>query len=397
MRCDWCREKRNGEVFRSGAIALDRASLGSADPSKLSGAALLKYLELRVWPHERILRHFEAPHMKCIMLPPPNSDGFDPVHLQCTKCGSDAIHLPSRMAGYTEHGWCACNHCGGGKGPCPEDIIRSFEWHGLHIEDTKVNQHDKLSARCTRCNTPRFASLAQLRHDVVPCYVCDGAADPTKPHRVYLFHFQKFDCYKVGITNTSNDDRLWEHDRRGGVLVDAVTVSNRAAAYVLEQKILSAMAAYPSTVGSADFPQNGWTETWSGNAPQISLAELAPTVADVAVPREVISQWKEQRGQGAEAVDDLVLADENPSVQLRKGSTVVFTGSDAIPRSRWNERAKECGLLVRSSVTPVTSILVASDLARSSQKIRAARIYGIPVTSYDAFDRILDTMDASSG
>jgi hypothetical protein len=394
LRCDWCRQERLGEVFRANARIVDEASLGSSDPSRLSGAALLKYIERRVWPKERVLRHFQSLHMKCVVLPPPDSDGFDPVHVRCTKCESDAIHLPARTAGEIEHGWCACDRCGGGKGPCPEDVVRSFEWHGLKVTDDHVNRFDKLNARCMRCNTPRIASLEQLRHDVVPCYVCDGAADPTKPHRVYLFHFKRFGCYKVGVTNSSNDDRLWEHDRRGGVLVEVVPVSIRAAAYALEQRILSAMAAYPSTVGPGEFPQNGWTETWSDRAPNISLAELAPTVAGVAVPREVIEQWH-QHQRSSEVAGSGGSFSEEALAQLSKGSIVVFTGSDAIGRSVWKERAKDCGLLVRSSVTVATSILVAGDPTATTQKVRDAHLYGVPVIGYDAFARLLDAMAAA--
>jgi hypothetical protein len=391
-RCDWCRMKKNGQAFRANAEMLDRATLGSAKMAELSGPALLKFIERRVWPRERVMRLFESLHMECVAQLPSASDGFEPVHVRCMKCGRDSVHLPGRMEAYTKQGWCACYFCGGGKGPCSEDVMRCFESRGLRIEDV-VTRHDKMHARCLRCESPRFVSLDQLRREVVPCYVCDGAADPTKPHRVYLFHFQDLRCFKVGITNAGNDDRLREHQRRGGVLQDVVQVNNRAAAVALEENILTAMAAYPSAATAADFPQNGWTETWADNAPGISLAQLAITVAGVTVPADTVRQWRSERQGDFRAAGQAAVTAKNSELSLKRGDVVVFTGSDAIPRSQWEARARQLGLRVGSKVTSSTTLLVSDDPTSKSRKCLDARSCGVQMVDYRALSSILDEFE----
>jgi len=212
------------------------------------------------------------------------------------------------------------------------------------------------------------------------CYVCDGAADPTKPHRVYLFHFPVLACFKVGLTHAGNNRRLEVHTSNGGRLVDVVQVANRAAAYALERAVLLTTRDYPSTAGPADFPHNGWTETWADHAPPVHLADLAARLAPVDVPAEVVAAWAARTGPAAAAGLPAVAA----------GDVVVFTGADQTPREQWHTVTAAAGLRTARAVTAGVALLVAADPQRPTSKVLAAGRLGIPVVNYPTFVDVLD-------
>lgn len=273
-RCEWCKMKRQGESLRNSALAMLRAKGRVAYPAgegvnEGSSGNLPK-----VWFPERVGDLFWRLHLEVAADLSGASDGYDPVLVRCEKCGTEQVHIPARMEVYLENGWCACSVCGS-TGPCVEDVVRCFNEHGLILLEPRASNIEKLSAACENCGADRFVSMQQLRRGVVSCYICDGAADPSKPHRVYLFLFPGLACYKVGITNAGNDLRLRVHQSRGGILQEILETSNLASALAIEQAVLAAMADYPSTVTPDDFPRNGWTETWSVDAPKVSLADFS--------------------------------------------------------------------------------------------------------------------------
>ncbi|WBB82120.1 hypothetical protein O7606_12565 [Micromonospora sp. WMMD882] len=177
------------------------------------------------------------------------------------------------------------------------------------------------------------------------------------------------------------------------MLQDVVQVNNRAAAVALEGNILTAMAAYPSSATAADFPQNGWTETWADNAPGISLARLAITVADVTVPAETVRQWRSERQGKSRASGQAAVTARNQELSLERGEIVVFTGRDATPRSQWEARARHLGLRVGSKVTFTTTLLVSDDPTSKSRKCLDARSRGVRMVDYRTLSRILDEFE----
>lgn len=71
------------------------------------------------------------------------------------------------------------------------------------------------------------------------------------------------------------------------------------------------------------------------------------------------------------------------------GSTLVFTGDMIEPREVWWDRAVAAGFAPQEAVRPDTTFVVAADPDSLSVKARAAREYGVPIISVDAFRRLL--------
>jgi hypothetical protein len=176
-----------------------------------------------------------------------------------------------------------------------------------------------------------------------------------------------------------------EHQNRGGRLAEIVEVPNRAAAMALEQNVLLAMQAFPSAVLPADFPQNGWSETWRDDAPSVRLIDLVSHVSTVKVPRDMLEQWRQERF-GSEREDSLCAGmGMQRTVSLSVGDVVVFTGRDATPRDTWKAIAAGRGISIMSTVTPAAAALVTSDATANSVKVRAARAHAVPIISYSEF------------
>jgi hypothetical protein len=78
---------------------------------------------------------------------------------------------------------------------------------------------------------------------------------------------------KVGLTHNRHDRRLFQHCAEGGRVVDSVVVPDRKTARRLERLLTAEYEPWiTACVGPGDFPQGGWTETWSDRAPVPDLA-----------------------------------------------------------------------------------------------------------------------------
>lgn len=76
--------------------------------------------------------------------------------------------------------------------------------------------------------------------------------------------------------------------------------------------------------------------------------------------------------------------------RLPPGSQVVFTGEMAEPRTTWEDRAREAGLIPRDRVTKDVRLLIAADPDTLSGKARRAHRFGIPIVTPEAFRRLLN-------
>ncbi|MFI0764570.1 hypothetical protein ACH4TQ_06535 [Streptomyces sp. NPDC021218] len=127
--------------------------------------------------------------------------------------------------------------------------------------------------------------MTELSRGVAPCLNCAEQADPDAIHIVYEIHFSGLRLYKVGITNTEvRNDRIASHVAQGGVLIEACEVPNREAARTVEEAILCSARDFPSDCTSRDFPQGGYTETWSDQGPAIGIGEIVEQCTQEEAP-----------------------------------------------------------------------------------------------------------------
>lgn len=135
------------------------------------------------------------------------------------------------------------------------------------------------AAECLECGTLRAVSYRRIVDGTASlCWACTFGIRPNEPHRVYLIRVPRLGVYKVGLTHARHDRRLFDHELEGGIVVDTVTVTDRAAARVLERRILDEYAPWRAAeVGPTEFPQGGWTETWLDveDAPRCDLEAMA--------------------------------------------------------------------------------------------------------------------------
>lgn len=61
--------------------------------------------------------------------------------------------------------------------------------------------------------------------------------------------------------------------------MESVTVTDRAAAVMLERLVLDEFRRWPADVHAGHFPQGGWTECWHQQAGHPSLVDLYKTLA----------------------------------------------------------------------------------------------------------------------
>ncbi|GAA0624184.1 DNA polymerase III subunit epsilon [Kribbella sandramycini] len=71
------------------------------------------------------------------------------------------------------------------------------------------------------------------------------------------------------------------------------------------------------------------------------------------------------------------------------GSTMVFTGDMIESRETWWDRAVAAGYSPQEAVRPDTTFVVAADPDSLSVKARAAREFGVPIITVEAFRRLL--------
>ncbi|MEV2279217.1 hypothetical protein AB0I72_26930 [Nocardiopsis sp. NPDC049922] len=165
-----------------------------------------------------------------------------------------------------------------------EDQDRFFAYHGLvrdHSGYAKLG--DKVRAHCVDpdCGAERLISFSELARGTAPCLSCAEAADPDSPHLVYKIRFPGLRAWKIGITNTeARHDRISAHLARGGELFELHEVPNKEAARTVESRVLEYVRDFPSECGSRDFPQGGFTETWSIDGPEVDLGNLIASLVE---------------------------------------------------------------------------------------------------------------------
>ncbi|KAB7842620.1 hypothetical protein [Streptomyces mobaraensis] len=125
----------------------------------------------------------------------------------------------------------------------------------------------------------------ELKTGVAPCLRCAESTDPDAVHVVYLMHFPRLAAYKIGITSTElRHDRIASHVAQGGTLLERYEVPNREAARTVEEFVLRTVKDYPSNCTEREFPQDGYTETWSDGGPGIDLGKVIARLAQEEAP-----------------------------------------------------------------------------------------------------------------
>lgn len=151
-----------------------------------------------------------------------------------------------------------------------------FKAHGL-VRDHEgyARLGERVAARRMECGAERGISISELKSGVAPCFNCAEATDPDAVHIVYMVCFPQLSARKVGITSTEvRHDRIASHLARGGIPLDQHEVPNREAARTLEDLVLCAVREFPSGCTARDFPQGGFTETWSDDGPDTDLGNV---------------------------------------------------------------------------------------------------------------------------
>lgn len=97
-----------------------------------------------------------------------------------------------------------------------------------------------------------------------------------RPHEVYLLHFPQEDAFKVGITH-STSHRVDFFTSHGGIVVERVTVENRAMAELIESDVLALVETWHQ-VGDPARPGGGYTEMWNHTGPTVALREVTVQV-----------------------------------------------------------------------------------------------------------------------
>ncbi|GGK64142.1 hypothetical protein GCM10011509_10700 [Ornithinimicrobium pekingense] len=337
------------------------------------------------WPTERTRATVDLLHHDLVWDSVEHNDGMSPVVVRCRLCGWESVELPGRMASELAGRWCMCPSCNArNRGPCASDVAVGFSSHQMTIEQPLSGAETIQDARCSRCQTPRRVSMKQLNRGLVPCYKCDGAADPRSEHRVYLFRFPHWGVFKVGITNSGNDARLVTLEQFGGRLEQIITVPHRGAALWVEDQVLATVAPWPATGFPVEQRVTGWTEMWQETAPiRIHLDDYLERARDVKLDSAFIEDW-EAHTLAAETAPPSDLPVLNP------GDKVCFTGAGpGRSRAEWQAFARAAGVHPVGGVSSAISLLIAPDTLRATAKVRQAAALGIPVVSYaDFLDRL---------
>jgi hypothetical protein len=209
------------------------------------------------------------------------------VEVECIMCGTTTRRSASMTLGNSgDPDRSQCSQCFAR----PMTIWQGqfFEAHGLvrdHNGYARIGE--KVAAHCMEphCGADRKISIADLMNGVAPCLACSEPADPDAPHTVYLIRFPSLRACKIGITNSeARHDRVTSHVARGGVLLGQHEVPNGEAARTVEDFVLGVMRDFPSGCTARDFPQGGYTETWSDDAPDIDLDDVVAKLASEEAP-----------------------------------------------------------------------------------------------------------------
>jgi hypothetical protein len=212
---------------------------------------------------------------------------WSPVKVECIVCGTTTIRSATMTLGTSgDPDRSRCWECFAR--PLTVWQGQVFEAYGL-VRDRNgyARIGEKVDAHCMEpdCGADRRISIADLMNGVAPCLDCAEAADPDAPHIVYLMHFPSLRACKIGITSSEvRHDRIASHVTHGGVLLGQYEVPNREAARTVEDFVLSAMRDCPSGCAARDFPQGGYTETWSDVAPDIDLDDVITRLASEEAP-----------------------------------------------------------------------------------------------------------------
>lgn len=215
-------------------------------------------------------------------------DEYLPAGFVCTRCGDVGVTMPERISIERPH-WFGCERCArDNQAQVRADGPATFERNGLRLIDDCRGEFVPQQCVCIACGTNRQVAYADLVAGTAPlCWTCTHGIRPDEPHRVYLVRYISLGVFKVGLTHNRHDRRLLQHQIEGGEIIDTVVVENRASARQLERWIIAAYARWsaPTDIGPLQFPQGGWTETWSAVAPPLDLA-VAATTAGVRVLAE---------------------------------------------------------------------------------------------------------------
>lgn len=204
-------------------------------------------------------------------------DLYQPVGVLCLVCGETLVTVPERIRP-DQPGWFGCQRCYVDRNRrVRADAPELFRANGLELHGDCSGEYVTQRARCLTCGVERLVSYHDLQKGSAPlCWTCTHGIRPDEPHRVYLFHFPALGVFKVGLTHNRHDRRMFQHIAGGGTLVDSVVVYDREAARRLEALLkLEYQSWITSAVGPSDFPQGGWTETWSDEAPLPDLTAAA--------------------------------------------------------------------------------------------------------------------------
>ncbi|WP_430867431.1 BRCT domain-containing protein [Demequina aurantiaca] len=380
--CHWDKWAEHLRVHRS-PLETELFNLLEADPNSAELAQAVNDFPQLVesianiwWPTERIKQTLELVHHDLVANTREPNDGTRPVIARCQQCQTESVFLMRRMDSELQGRWCACQSCAQTKprGTCPRDVQMGFERLGMRAVAPQIGTDVEQDLECLRCGTRRFTSLRQLLGGVVPCFECDGAAKPSSPHKVYLFHFARWNTYKVGITGAYKDSRLVLQKQRGGELVDLLEVPNRGTALAVESNVVRAVRPWPATGEPVDQRVDGWTEMWDASAPiVVQLRTYLPV--DYQAPRGS-TEVQEPRAK-PEVVN-------SSGVEIGAGTRICVTGTaPGVSRAELTSRLQSIGIEVSRTVNVDTDLLVAQDLDVTTSKIRRAAQLGVPVATYE--------------
>ena len=209
------------------------------------------------------------------------------VDVECFMCGARTRWSASMTLGSRhDPGRSRCFQCLAKPLAAWQDQL--FESYGLlRVHGEYAGISEKVTALCVNpdCGEKREISITDLESGVAPCLKCAGALDPDAPHGVYLMRFPKLKIRKIGITNTgARHGRVASHVAHGGVLLEVHQVPNKEAAKTVEDFVMSVVLDFPSGCTAKDFPQGGYTETWSEDAPEVDLGNIVKRLASEEAP-----------------------------------------------------------------------------------------------------------------
>ena len=137
---------------------------------------------------------------------------------------------------------------------------------------------------CLKCKTEVSPRWSDLRKGQGGCSNCaDYGLNYKKPGYVYLITHKTLNSHKIGIANSYKrkkfDDRLYQHQKQGWVLVEKWNYETVKEASEIETKVLKWLrleVGLPIHLSSKQMPKGGHTETVS--AEEIELESIKSKV-----------------------------------------------------------------------------------------------------------------------